>query len=131
MSGSFVRVSATSSWSWIGAWSYSSPQCSATITMSAPLCLAFAAILSIRAGSMIGTDQGSADGMGMPFVPYVAAMRPTRTSFASTMRGVRDAFLVAAVPKCARPTRSKSPSVRWIPENPSLRLWFDAVVQAS
>jgi hypothetical protein len=131
MSGSFVSVSATSIWSWIGAWSYSSPQCNATITMSAPRRLAFAAICSIRVGSMMGTDQGSAEGMGMPFVPYVAAMRPTCIPLTSRMRGVRDAFLVVAVPKCARPTRSKSPSVRWIPENPSSRLWFDAVVQAS
>jgi hypothetical protein len=58
---------------------------------------------------------GSADGVGMPFVPYVAAMRPTRTRETSRMSGVRDAFLVVAMPKCARPTRSKSPSVCWIP----------------
>ena len=58
-----------STWSGLGSWSYSSPQCSPTMTMSAPLLAGSWAIASILSTSMIGTDHGSSAGSGIPFVP--------------------------------------------------------------
>src|SRR3978361_332406 len=68
---------------------------------------------SILSVLMIGTDHGSSDGIGMPLVPYVAPIKATLTPLTSS------------------PSRAQSASVRWIPSNPSSRLWLDAVEQAS
>ena len=107
MSRDDVSWLAIASWSEVGSFVYSRPQCRATITTSAPASRARAAIRLIAATFRSGTDHGCSDGSGMPFVPYVAETMATSTPATSSTSGRLDSRRVADVPACAMPTASK------------------------